>query len=440
VGDDAFFASLKLYLTTNKFSTAEISQLRLAFEQITGEDLNWFFNEWYLNKGYPALTIDYSYNDTLKLQSVIIRQVQDFKTTPLFKLPLDVDIYTNGKALRQRIWVDKESEKFTFPVISRPDLVNVDAEKQLLCRKTDKHSRDEYIYMFYHAPLYLDRAEALNKIGDDYEKNTPSSRVVQDALNDKFWNIRNKAIGFISVLARSALVKDDIKNKLMMMATKDEKADVRASAIKALAKYYDGDDVKSFLMKAVNDSSYDVMASALKALVEKDKDEALELAKQMESTASSHAISAIADIYAENGAEDQNPFFLHAFDKIKNSEKYSLIQSYSIFLAHCKNPVINQGTDKLLDLAQHVEPWYMRMAAMNSLGDVSGVLGNRIRELQSKIAEDKKNNFPQSAISSNHAELEQLEIQQKQLKDAMNDIKSKEKDKNLLKLYKMTAN
>jgi hypothetical protein len=39
------FKSLNLYLTTNKFKT-EAHQLRLAFEEITGKDLNWFFNQW----------------------------------------------------------------------------------------------------------------------------------------------------------------------------------------------------------------------------------------------------------------------------------------------------------------------------------------------------------------------------------------------------------
>ncbi|MGZ3921755.1 MAG: M1 family metallopeptidase, partial [Bacteroidia bacterium] len=47
-GDEAFFSSLKLYLERNKFKNAEIHDLRLAFEEITGEDLNWFFNEWFL--------------------------------------------------------------------------------------------------------------------------------------------------------------------------------------------------------------------------------------------------------------------------------------------------------------------------------------------------------------------------------------------------------
>jgi len=42
VGDSAFFKSLNYYLTVNKFGNGSAHKLRLAFEQVTGMDLNWF--------------------------------------------------------------------------------------------------------------------------------------------------------------------------------------------------------------------------------------------------------------------------------------------------------------------------------------------------------------------------------------------------------------
>ncbi|MDR0793855.1 MAG: M1 family metallopeptidase, partial [Chitinophagaceae bacterium] len=61
VGDSAFFKSLNFYLTQNKFGTGEAHKLRLAFEQITGQDMNWFFNQWYFGSGNPVLDISYAY-------------------------------------------------------------------------------------------------------------------------------------------------------------------------------------------------------------------------------------------------------------------------------------------------------------------------------------------------------------------------------------------
>ncbi|MFY7979112.1 MAG: M1 family metallopeptidase, partial [Sediminibacterium sp.] len=57
VGDDAFFASLNKYLTDNKFSNGSAIKLKLAFEAVTGKDLNWFFNQWYFGSGHPYVRI-----------------------------------------------------------------------------------------------------------------------------------------------------------------------------------------------------------------------------------------------------------------------------------------------------------------------------------------------------------------------------------------------
>lgn len=42
VGDAAFFKALNLYLTRNAYKSAEIHDLRLVFEEVTGTDMNWF--------------------------------------------------------------------------------------------------------------------------------------------------------------------------------------------------------------------------------------------------------------------------------------------------------------------------------------------------------------------------------------------------------------
>src|SRR5256885_4066080 len=76
VGDSAFFKSLNLYLTTNKFKSAEAHNLRLAFEEVTGKDLNWFWNQWYFGSGHPKLNITYSYNEGAKQATVVVEQTQ----------------------------------------------------------------------------------------------------------------------------------------------------------------------------------------------------------------------------------------------------------------------------------------------------------------------------------------------------------------------------
>ncbi|HRB38992.1 MAG TPA: M1 family metallopeptidase, partial [Bacteroidia bacterium] len=171
VGDDAFFASLKKYLNDNKFSPVEAHNLRLAFEAVTGQDLNWFFNQWFFAKGHPIIDISYQWNDTLKKQTVIIEQKQNLQETPLYKLPLAIDIYENGKVRREQVTLTQQKEYLFFDCNSKPQLINVDAEKQLLCAKKDNHTSDEWRYQYQHAPLFLDRYEAIDALAKGYEGN-----------------------------------------------------------------------------------------------------------------------------------------------------------------------------------------------------------------------------------------------------------------------------
>ena len=55
VGDEAFYAALNKYLVDNAYSDVEIHELRIAFEDVTGQDLMPFFNQWFFAAGHPMI-------------------------------------------------------------------------------------------------------------------------------------------------------------------------------------------------------------------------------------------------------------------------------------------------------------------------------------------------------------------------------------------------
>ncbi|MEJ7658298.1 MAG: M1 family aminopeptidase [Hymenobacter sp.] len=118
LGDDVFFAGLQKYLTDNAFGNGEAHQMRLAMEAVSGQDLNWFFNQWYFGSGQPVVTIDYAWDAGSKTQSVTIKQTQPGQ---VFRLPLAIDYYVNGKAQRQRVTMTEATQTFTMPLAARPD-------------------------------------------------------------------------------------------------------------------------------------------------------------------------------------------------------------------------------------------------------------------------------------------------------------------------------
>jgi len=94
LGEDVFFKALNQYLHQYAFSTVEIHQLRKVFEEVSGQDLNWFFNQWCFAPGHPILKVEDTYqNGTLTLK---VQQQQHLATTPLYKLPLEITIWLDG--------------------------------------------------------------------------------------------------------------------------------------------------------------------------------------------------------------------------------------------------------------------------------------------------------------------------------------------------------
>jgi len=180
LGDDAFFKGLNIYLNANKFGNGEAQQLRLALEQVSGRDLNWFFNEWYYGNGQPDLDIKYDYDAVAKKAKVFITQKQD----KIFSMPLAIDVYEGADKTRYNVWINNKNDTFAFAVKSKPDLINVDADKALLATKDDHKSISEFVYQYTHATNYVDRREAvdfcIDNPGSDSAKN-----LLLIALNDQ---------------------------------------------------------------------------------------------------------------------------------------------------------------------------------------------------------------------------------------------------------------
>ena len=345
VGDDAFFASLKLYLESNKFSSVEVHNLRLAFEQVTGEDLNWFFNQWFLSAGHPNLVISTAYDAARKKEKVQIKQIQNLSKIPVFKIPMAIDIYVNGKRQRHKITINNQDETVEFDAASAPDLVNVDAEKMLLCTKVEQKSVKEWAFQYNKAPLYLDRKEAINGLlktpGDSL-----ALSVIFSSLNDKMWGIRAYVLGELKKLPKGH--EQEIKKQLSSMATRDSIANVRAAAINYLSANYTGKDLVSIYQEALNDRSYNVLSSALAAITNADSTKGLLIAKHYENEKNKDVLTGIAEIYSRYGNAQNNEFYVNSMDKITGYPKSNFIRYYGLYLKKITNEtIINKGIETL---------------------------------------------------------------------------------------------
>ncbi len=275
LGDSAFFKGLNNYLTANKFKSAEAHQLRLAFEEVSGRDLNWYFNQWYFGGGHPKLSIDYNYDDAAKKVTVTAKQTQ--AGDKVFRLPVAIDIYTGANKERRQVWVENKTDSFVFNYSTKPDLVNFDGDKILLTDKKDNKSFESFIHQYKYAGLYLDRREAIDAAAKKQD-DPKALELLKTALKDKYFGLRNYTLGKLDMKKEN--VRKEVEAIVIDLAKSDAKSVVRARAL-GLMSNYNKAAYNEILIKALNDSSYTVAGTALEALGKVDEKMAFEKALQL---------------------------------------------------------------------------------------------------------------------------------------------------------------
>ncbi|BFG71710.1 M1 family metallopeptidase [Sediminibacterium sp. KACHI17] len=331
VGDDAFFASLNKYLTTNKFGTGSGHKLRLAFEEVTGKDWNWFFNQWYFGNGHPRIDISYQYNAEKQLSSVIIKQIQS--GDKVFKLPFTIDIWHGNEKKRHLVWMENKADTFNFSVKSKPDQINVDADKILLVDKKDNKTLAEFIHQFKHAGNYLDRREAVAFAGNN-TKEAAAVQLLTDALSDPYFRIRSLAITNLGKVKPD----DAITAKIEAIAKNETRKMVKAEAITYLANLKK-DSYKTFFKEATKDSSYTVAGAALEALTAIDSVSALQVANELSKEPSKGRLSeAISNVLISYGDEKAFKAVSESYAKMPLSfPKVQMSATYAAFAAKLTN-------------------------------------------------------------------------------------------------------
>jgi len=290
LGDAAFFAGLKKYLTDNKFSTAEVPQLRMVFEEVSGKDLNWFFNQWYYGAGHPIVRVSYDYNILEKTVTATLKQQGD-----VFYFPLTIEIHENNKKSVHKVFIDDAEKSFTFSYTTDPDWINVNSDHVVLGDFTQNKTLRNYKYQYKNATHFLDRKEALEYLAD-YQEDKEVFGIMVDGFDDSFYQLQVLALEKINLSYKHT--KRQVIAKIEELARSAENNLVKAAAIKVLGKlvYF---DYQVFFEQAFESKSNAVKGSALEALYYLDKKSAMNKAKQLPNSVKERIAFPLSKMYLE---------------------------------------------------------------------------------------------------------------------------------------------
>ena len=308
LGDEAFFKGLNNYLVSNKFKAAEVHHLRLAFEEVSGEDLNWFFNQWFLGKGHLILFTEYEIDAETGVNSVIlkVKQRQNIDDFPIYKIPTEVAIWSGDEMEIHEIEINQLEQEFVFVLSGELKNIQIDPRQDLLAKIYEDKPIEQFVHQYYNSKAYKSRLSALSRA---CKQNTPDSRkLLVDALNDPFWNIKIEAAGIAEKLG--AIESSEIMDRINFLAENDTVSQVRATMLSITNDEMDEVQRLELLKRIINkDPSRLVRSSAFQSLVDFNTEEALSVARELEKEASSSMKVTLAEAYGQIGEEKEQEFF-----------------------------------------------------------------------------------------------------------------------------------
>jgi len=134
VGDEMFWKALNTYLREHENEVVETSDLQRAFEQTTGQKLDWFFDQWVYKAGFPELSVRSNYQRRTRALIVNVAQTQttDAQTPAVFRLPVEIEITTAIGKRTERVVLTERQQRFTFKLDGKPLLIRFDKNESVL--------------------------------------------------------------------------------------------------------------------------------------------------------------------------------------------------------------------------------------------------------------------------------------------------------------------
>ncbi len=324
IGDEAFFHGLNQYLKAHEFQSVELSDFRKSFEHVTGQDLSWFFLQWFESPGHPQLSVRHDHReDTLYIE---VSQEQNLELYPLYYLPLNLDLIVQDSIFRYPLSIIDRNHVFRLPLKRAPDGLILDGDYQLVGELTHQKSPEELLAQLKSDHSLAARYEAVSKLlsggFDGFVE-----QAISIGLDDRSGDILQLTLDLI-------LDKDypltSIQIEKISNISMSSNATVRSSAIYIL--YLKGHVMKSELQEFLTIPDYQIKGVALELLMEIDSINGEKYFEQFKNELNANIIFPLAYYINDHKRTGKSEWYIQKLMQIRPSEKFYLLLSFNEYL------------------------------------------------------------------------------------------------------------
>ncbi len=256
-----------------------------------------------------------------------------------FTLPLKVDLYVGGKKISKDILINSREQSFSFPVASKPDLIDFDVDKILVGELKDNKTPESFIFQYSNAPSYVNRIKAVS-YAVSKSKETAAQQLLMLALKDQDEVIRAMAIKGFNL--KEEKVKAMVGPTLVNLAKNDNNSNVRAVALSRLAMSGD----KAYLpiaQAALKDRSYKVIGAAVQSINMLEPSSLSSVEAGLDADTKAHIPNDLALVYAALGNDSYNDFYVNIINTADINKLAQVVGGYYAYLLKNTNPKITQS-------------------------------------------------------------------------------------------------
>lgn len=139
LGDSKFFPALKAYATdTNfKYKAASIEDFKNKMEKESGQELDWFFDQWVYKPDHPVYQNVYGIYSLPdgKWSVQFIAKQQEKVALPYFQMPIEIKIsFIDGTDSIVKVFNSFNSQNFVFEFNKKPKTVVFDPNNEILLK------------------------------------------------------------------------------------------------------------------------------------------------------------------------------------------------------------------------------------------------------------------------------------------------------------------
>jgi aminopeptidase N len=230
LGDDAFFRVFKAFLERFAAASADTRDLETTIKDVTGQNLEWFFQQWLYRPGHPRLAVRASWDKAARLLRLVVTQTQEQKAgVGLFRLPVTVGITTAAGHSAHRLVLSEAVHELALPCADEPKLVRFDEGNWLLAEVDFERSVPELLYQLEHDDV-VGRAWAASQLGTHGNGPGVQTALLRTAGGKGFWFVRRAALRAL------AEIGDPVAFATFRAVAEADSAPLRSAALEAIAR------------------------------------------------------------------------------------------------------------------------------------------------------------------------------------------------------------